>query len=257
MFEIGTSLREARLRQGLELPELEQTTKIRSKYLRALEEEQFQSLPAQTYVKGFLRNYAEALGLDGQLYVDEYNSRYVTGEEEPPPRPRRSTARPPAHRRLEARAVLVGVSSIAAVLALFFVAWKFGGTEPSRVVGVNETAPSVPAADRQPERTPAAPVTQARPRPAPVARLVVTAANGRCWLQVRSGSALGEQLFQGTLEYGQTLPPFVARRLWVNIGAPGNVVLRLNGRARPLPGSGSPRVLLVTPTRITEAATAA
>ena len=55
MFEIGISLREARLRQHLELPEVEQATKIRGKYLRALEEEQFEVLPATTYVKGFLR----------------------------------------------------------------------------------------------------------------------------------------------------------------------------------------------------------
>ena len=46
MFEIGTSLREARLRQGLDFPELEQGTKIRAKYLRALEDEQFDVLPA-------------------------------------------------------------------------------------------------------------------------------------------------------------------------------------------------------------------
>ena len=80
MFEIGNSLREARLRQGLDFPEIEQATKIRGKYLRALEEEQFEVLPAQTYVKGFLRSYADYLGLDGQLYVDEFNSRYVRGE---------------------------------------------------------------------------------------------------------------------------------------------------------------------------------
>src|SRR3954462_12158150 len=96
MFEIGSSLREARLRQGLDFPELEQTTKIRGKYLRALEDEQFDVLPAQTYVKGFLRNYAEFLGLDGQLYVDEYNSRYVIGEKGHRPaldaRPRRRHA---------------------------------------------------------------------------------------------------------------------------------------------------------------------
>ena len=47
-------------------------------------------LPAQTYVKGFLRTYAEYLGLDGQLYVDEYNSRYVSAEEEAPFRARRT-----------------------------------------------------------------------------------------------------------------------------------------------------------------------
>ena len=80
MFEIGNSLREARLRQGLDFSEIEQATKIRGKYLRALEEEQFEVLPAQTYVKGFLRSYSDYLGLDGQLYVDEFNSRYVRGE---------------------------------------------------------------------------------------------------------------------------------------------------------------------------------
>src|SRR5919112_5706575 len=102
VFEIGNSLREARLRQHLDFPELEQATKIRGKYLRALEEEQFDVLPAQTYVKGFLRSYAEYLGLDGQLYVDEYNTRFVSGEEYEP-RVRRSAARRPQrqHRRLE------------------------------------------------------------------------------------------------------------------------------------------------------------
>ena len=79
MFEIGNSLREARLRRGTDFAQAELHTKIRGKYLRALEDEQFELLPAQTYVKGFLRTYAEYLGLDGQLYVDEFNSRFVSG----------------------------------------------------------------------------------------------------------------------------------------------------------------------------------
>src|SRR5919106_6101246 len=109
VFEIGSSLREARLRQGLEFAELEQATKIRGKYLRALEDEQFDLLPAQTYVKGFLRSYAEYLGLDGQLYVDEYNSRYVTGEDEVPyPPGRRSAARAP--RRSDSNAVVYALT---------------------------------------------------------------------------------------------------------------------------------------------------
>ena len=81
MFEIGNSLREARTRKGLDFPELEEGTKIRAKYLRALEDEAFETLPSATYVKGFLRTYAEYLGLDGQLYVDEYNVRYGSGDE--------------------------------------------------------------------------------------------------------------------------------------------------------------------------------
>src|SRR5512141_180588 len=81
MFEIGNSLREARQRKDLDFPELEQGTKIRAKYLRALEDEAFDTLPSATYVKGFLRTYADYLGLDGQLYVDEYNVRYGSGDE--------------------------------------------------------------------------------------------------------------------------------------------------------------------------------
>src|SRR5256714_6699618 len=123
MFEIGSSLREARLRQGLDFPEVEQATKIRGKYLRALEEEQFSVLPAQTYVKGFLRNYAEYLGLDGQLYVDEFNSRYVVGEDEVPIRARR-TARPHRHRRVQSSVLIAALVGIALVTAPAIAAGK-------------------------------------------------------------------------------------------------------------------------------------
>jgi cytoskeletal protein RodZ len=105
VFEIGNSLREARTRRGVEFAQAEQTTKIRGKYLRALEEDRFDVLPSETYVKGFLRTYADFLGLDGQLYVDEYNSRYVTGEDWQP-RAQRSSQRQKRERRLQANVVV-------------------------------------------------------------------------------------------------------------------------------------------------------
>ena len=77
MFEIGNTLREARLRRGLDISDCESSTKIRAKYLRALEEEQFEVLPGPTYVKGFLKTYADHLELDGRLVLDEYESRYL------------------------------------------------------------------------------------------------------------------------------------------------------------------------------------
>src|SRR2546429_1156615 len=129
MFEIGTSLREARLRKQVDIVQAEQGTKIRAKYLRALEDEQFELLPAQTYVKGFLRSYAEYLGLDGQLYVDEYNSRFVVGEEDAPARPRRS-APPSRGVHVQSRVVLLTLLGIAAVPALVIVAWTRG--EPQK-----------------------------------------------------------------------------------------------------------------------------
>ncbi len=76
MQPIGERLREARMRQGLDISELETSTKIRAKYLRALENDEFGMLPGSTYVKSFLRTYAEHLGLDAQLLVEEYRAQH-------------------------------------------------------------------------------------------------------------------------------------------------------------------------------------
>ena len=81
MFEIGSSLREARMRRGLELSDVERDTRIRTRYLTALEEERFDVLPGPAYAKGFLRTYADFLGLDAQQFVDEYNTRFAPPDE--------------------------------------------------------------------------------------------------------------------------------------------------------------------------------
>src|ERR1700757_4817030 len=113
MFEIGNSLRDVRLKQGLGYPQVELATKIRAKYVRAIEEEQFDALPAETYVKGFLRTYADHLGLDGQLYVDEYASRFVV-DELVDVKARRRAARRPRERTFERRAVVLALLGIGA-----------------------------------------------------------------------------------------------------------------------------------------------
>ena len=73
---IGAILVEERTRQGLELDALEERTKIRAKYLRALENEEWDVLPGAAYVRGFLRTYAGELGLDADELVDAYRSAY-------------------------------------------------------------------------------------------------------------------------------------------------------------------------------------
>ncbi len=71
-MQIGKVLEQARERAGFDLREAEQRTKIRIKYLQALEDEEWQALPGGAYAKGFLRTYGELLGLDGEALVDEY-----------------------------------------------------------------------------------------------------------------------------------------------------------------------------------------
>ena len=103
MFEIGASLREARARRQLGYDQVEAETKIRAKYIRCMEDEQFDVLPSGTYVRGFLRTYADYLGLDGQLYVDEYSSRFGDLPDERMSRRARAPAAAP-QRELERRA---------------------------------------------------------------------------------------------------------------------------------------------------------
>jgi cytoskeleton protein RodZ len=231
VFEIGTSLREARVRQGLDFPQIELATKIRGKYLRALEDEQFELLPAQTYVKGFLRTYAEYLGLDGQLYVDEYNSRYVVESAELV-RPRRSASqRTRQHRRLESRVLVLALLGIVAVTALVIVAWKFGGGSEPNVLPTNTGSNSTAA-----RSAPVAPTS---------AHLAVRAVQGTSMLEVRARSALGRALFAGTLDRGDPAQKFNAKRLWIRIARPKAVRVTVNGFMVPLPRRG-PLVAVVT-----------
>ncbi len=235
MFEIGNSLREARLRQGLDFPEIEQATKIRGKYLRSLEEEQFDVLPAQTYVKGFLRSYADYLGLDGQLYVDEFNSRYVRGElEEEPEQPFRPRGSEGLGRSggLQGKAVMLTVAVIAGLTVFVFAAAKRASN--------NDVA-------RNPLGNPP-PVARVRK---PEARLVVRGIGGGAYLAVYRGSRTGKPIYQGTLERGHPRT-FVGRHLWLYVFAPANLRLRLNGRPWVVPGSGTGarRWLEVTPRRV-------
>jgi hypothetical protein len=233
MFEIGNSLREARLRQQLDFNEIERRTKIRGKYLRALEDEQFDLLPSQTYVKGFLRNYADVLGLDGQLYVDEYNSRFVVGEDEFGLRPRRSTARQQRNRRIESNVVLVALAAIALVTALVIGAWKSGGGGTEKPEFNSSTGQTANAGKKT-----AAPYAKG-------VLLVIKATRGNSLLEVHAKGANGPLRYQGTLLKGSAPLKVWARKLWINVGNPGHLDVTLNGKRRSLGEGGQPRVLVL------------
>jgi Helix-turn-helix domain/RodZ C-terminal domain len=231
MFEIGPSLREARLHQGVEIPDAERATKIRAKYLRALETESFDILPGQAYIKSFLRSYADYLGLDGELFVDEYTSRFWVDEEAGPVRSRRIRVRERHHRRAERRMVALTVVGIAVVTALVIAAWNYGGggTTPTSIPNL---APAVQPHVQQHQ-----------------AVFVARAVTGASLLEVRKGGVTGDVLFQGTLEKGEK-QRFVAKRLWLNVGTPENLVVTLGGRPATL-GAGCPQVVTVTRKQVT------
>jgi cytoskeleton protein RodZ len=82
-MRIGEVLKQARARAGLDIRAVEDQTKIRVKYLRALEDEEWEALPNSAYAKGFLRTYAQLLGLDGEAMVDAYRRQVERGRTDP------------------------------------------------------------------------------------------------------------------------------------------------------------------------------
>lgn len=84
MNEIGETLRERRMALKVDIQEVEEATKIRAKYLRALENGEYGLLPGSAYVKSFLRTYADYLGLDSRDLVDRYRALGNYGESDSP-----------------------------------------------------------------------------------------------------------------------------------------------------------------------------
>jgi cytoskeleton protein RodZ len=235
MFQIGQSLHDARLAQGIDLADVEKATMIRTRYLTALETERFDLLPGDAYTRLFLREYAEFLGLDSTPFLDQLDA----DQEETEPLP--FMPLPPPGRRVGRRRLIALAAAGAGVITISLVAWKLGG-------GQNPGLPVGHTAPRPVQAPPPPRVSHPRPRPhrtEPAGpHLVLTAARGPVWLLVRLGSQDGKTLYESTLQTGGSLA-FGRRTLWIRIGAPPNLDLRVDGRTAPFPPSSAPENVLV------------
>jgi cytoskeleton protein RodZ len=245
VLEIGSNLREARIRHGVELAQVQADTHIRTRYLKALEDERFDLIPGDAYVRGFLRTYADYLELNAELFVDEYKARFAPPEEPLPQLiPRRRIDLPPL------RAVGT-VGALVAVALVVVLAWRVdGGGKPTEPPLRGGPAPTGGAALGKAPPAPARVSRRTRPE-ARLAKLVLTAVHGPCWLRVQLGSAAGRYLHEGTLEQGQSLR-FAEKRLWIRLGAPSHVEATLNGTPASLPGDTASVVVTTAAVRTVE-----
>jgi cytoskeleton protein RodZ len=249
MAEIGATLREARMRARIDVSEIEAQTKIRAKYLRALENEEWDLLPGPTFVKSFLRTYAQALGLDGRAMVEEYKLHYEHPGEgiEPIQQPAVSAQRRirprsgggyrrsgggagAAPREGPSRAYMATVGVVGVVIAVLVYALLAGGG------GSQSPPPSAPAASAprgtgkrsHSRRAPAATGTLATPaslRLEPSAEVYVCLIGD------------GRKRIPGLiLTPTSTLPTYHARRFELTLGN-NAVTLVVNGEAHTVPAS--------------------
>jgi len=247
MPEIGATLREARMRARIDITEVEQATKIRAKYLRALENEEWNLLPGSTFIKSFLRGYADYLGLDSRTLVEEYKLRYEhPSEQELAPispklgRDRRASGGAYAGGRTAPRWLIVGGALVLVLVALGLVG-SLGGDgddDPSDAVGSTPTTdarPSTGTSTGSTRTTPAAP-TRATLRLVPTGPVYVCLVDGG-----------GRVLIPGTqYEAGSSVPVQRARRLRLTLGN-NQVQMRVNGRSVAVRASSSAIAYEITP----------
>ena len=214
------------MRQRVNIEELEQSTKIRAKYLRALENEEFGLLPGPTYVRSFLRTYAEKLGLDPQLLVEEFRAQHEPPEPlefQPLPSPPREARRRPIAPRFGPGAAIVAAAA-ALLVFLLILGLTSGEDEPEKSVdrGSEKSEPQ-PEPKKEPAATPAKRVEL---------RVIPTDLTYVC---VDRGPE--EVVFEGTIDTPQTFKaPEVLR---INLGK-RSAELRVNGEPVPFEDSPEP-----------------
>lgn len=223
MFEIGNTLREARVRRNLTLQQIEEDTKIRVKYVQAMENEDFDVMPGATYVKGFLRTYSEYLALDPEVMLGEYRSRGVKTAEIQEPFGGVSMLGAPRRHRGRNTVVFVAVICLL-VLGVIWILGRGSDTQPSTKPGaLGITSPSPSPSPSKPAKP------QSTTTPLVKGELRVSAPDGESWLEVRRDGSAGIVLFSGTVKKGKTRV-FVGDVLWLRLGNPSAVRLRVEGR---------------------------
>lgn len=244
------------MRQQLDIADVEGRTKIRAKYLRALENEEWSLLPGPTFVKTFLRTYAEVVGVDPHLLVEEYRVNHEPGEDydfqplAPVPRDsrrggrggrgggrgggrRQSTPRPLN------RGVIVAVLAVG-VVAFLLVLGLLGDDDPADPDGAGSPATTTDRPAQRTDKDSARRSPAAAPRPGVRLRIAPIEPTYVC-VDTGPGTPV---LFEDTLDAPRT---FRNKKLVrVNLGR-RSIELSVNGHALPVEDSAEPLGLAVRP----------
>jgi cytoskeletal protein RodZ len=247
MPEIGSTLREARMRARIDVSEIEAQTKIRAKYLRALENEEWSLLPGPTFVKSFLRTYATALGLDGKALVEEYRLHHEGPSEgmlEPivsspqrtrargrPGRPGRSGGSSPDG---GSRGYAIAVGTILAIIIVLIILLITGSSSKSPSSASSTRSTGAKSADASKHK--GASTTAHTHGTSDVISLSLTPTSAVYVCLLGDG---GRKLIPGLeLQPGQRTPTYHAKRFEITLGN-NAVELVVDGKPRTVPASST------------------
>jgi cytoskeleton protein RodZ len=227
MPEIGDQLRETRMRNRIDITEVEAATKIRAKYLRALENEEWDLLPGPTFVKTFLRTYADYLGLDARNLVEEYRARYERpSAQELTPFGTSIGARRARPRRPILAPWMAVLAGIVVLLGALWLLGNWGGDEGDG--GDEVSATSTPNATPAPSDEGEKKKRKQTPAKKTVVRLQIQPTGP---VSVCLENAAGEPLIQNiTLQANEDTETFRSKRFTMSFGT-GEAVMRVDGKA--------------------------
>ena len=216
---VGTILREARNRRKVELSEVEAATRIRLRYLRAIEDEEWDVLPGGFYIRGFIRTYASFLGLDGERLVADYRVEVERWHRDPTePAQIQAGGEEQPQRRLRVPVAGLVVVAVVAVAVIAIVAIPGGGGDGGQSPGSLDSNSTNRREEVQPK-------VVVRPRPGVSVRLTASA---EVWVCVLNGG--GKELVDGLiLEAGGEEGPFHSGSFTVSFGN-GEVTMNADGR---------------------------
>jgi transcriptional regulator with XRE-family HTH domain len=237
MEGIGGILRDARERRGVTFEDIEESTKIKKRYLLALEMEAWDQMPGKVYAKGFLRTYARYLGVDEQSLSDLFELAMASKE---PGRAGsshqlddRAVKRKSAKRRREVdlhnkpKKSLTYVLCALSIAILAFCVWAYQNYQENDDA---EKYIAPPIVFPTPEPTP---VVVAEPEPEPVILTSIHLkmdATEPCWLRLVDGE---DVIYEGTLMSGDTREFTDLQTINVRLGNAGGIILTLNGLELP------------------------
>ncbi len=279
MSDLGALLRKAREERGLSLDDIQELTKIRKRYLEAIETGDYRVLPGTFYVRAFVKNYSEAVGLEPEevlrLYQHEVPAPPVEQNTEPIParKPRRIKAQ--TSDRLGKFGFNLVMWSflilIVAVLWLYVFNRDDGGTDkldetpitdnasppPDNNTGSSSSTPTVaPTATPEPTQAPATVTFSSKVGKADQFdigpsggsfKVQLKVSGGRNWVEVRTGSASGEKLFYANAEDGSVQEYDLTGPLYINVGRSDFTEITVNGVLVPDGDRAASKKLLLKP----------
>lgn len=234
MVSIGEQLAEARRQQGKSLKDAERATRIRARYLQALEDDDFSSLPGSTYARAFIREYADFLKLDGSPLVNSFNERHNPVKREQPiksdvvmPMRRRQYRTSQGSKRAP---LLIAVGVVAVLLIGWLVVGMVRGNGAERttknrtqVVNVEKSPGAVS------EKAPRAKLASSAGKSGNnVSVAAETVGRDGCWARV---TADGKLVFEGVLEAGTKQTWAAKDKIVIRVGNAAALKVAANGES--------------------------